>query len=365
MGRNHENAVRPELENEMNQVTEETARQSEKAENQPEKVENQPEETENQSEEAENQIREAERQSEGTEEQSEKVVNESEKIAMKVSVNSIIVNVLLSLFKLIAGLAGRSGAMVSDAVHSISDVLSTFVVMAGVKLAGKKSDHNHQYGHERMECVAAIILAVFLAATGLGIGYGGLVKIVEGDYGDLSVPGLVALVMALVSVAVKEAMYWYTRHAAKKINSGALMADAWHHRSDAMSSIGSFAGILGARLGFPVLDPVASVVICVFIIKAAADIFIDAVRKMTDESCDDKTVEQMRGVILSQKDVLGLDDIRTRMFGSKVYVDIEICADGEKTLNETHKIAETVHEAIEREFTDVKHCMVHVNPAKG
>lgn len=336
MGKHNENAVRPELEKEMERITGETAKQSE----------------------------ETESQSVETVKQSEKTVNESEKIAMRVSVNSIIVNVLLSLFKLIAGLAGRSGAMISDAVHSISDVLSTFVVMAGVKMAGKKSDHNHQYGHERMECVAAIILAVFLAATGLGIGYGGLAKIVEGDYGDLSVPGLIALVMALVSVAAKEAMYWYTRHAAKKINSGALMADAWHHRSDAMSSIGSFAGILGARLGFPVLDPVASVVICVFIIKAAADIFIDAVRKMTDESCDDKTVEQMRSVVLSQQDVLGLDDMRTRMFGSRIYVDIEICADGEKTLNETHRIAEAVHDAIEREFTDVKHCMVHVNPAK-
>ena len=118
-----------------------------------------------------------------------KVVNESERIAMRVSVNSIIVNVLLSLLKLIAGLAGRSGAMVSDAVHSISDVLSTFVVMAGVKIAGKKSDHNHPYGHERMECVAAIILAIFLSATGLGIGYGGIVKIVERHYGDLTVPG--------------------------------------------------------------------------------------------------------------------------------------------------------------------------------
>ena len=209
----------------------------------------------------------------------EKETNASEKIAMKVSVNSIIVNVLLSLLKLIAGVVGRSGAMVSDAVHSISDVLSTFVVMAGVKMAGKKSDHNHQYGHERMECVAAIILAVFLAATGLGIGYGGIVKIVEGGYGELSVPGLIAMVMALISVVTKEAMYWYTRHAARKIHSGALMADAWHHRSDAMSSIGSFAGIMGARLGFPVLDPVASVVICVFIIKAAADIFIDAGNK--------------------------------------------------------------------------------------
>lgn len=339
MGKHNENAVSPELENGIESVTEKTA-------NKPEKM-----------------VEESEKTVKSVKE-SEKTVNESEKIAMKVSVNSIIVNVLLSLFKLIAGLVGRSGAMISDAVHSFSDVLSTFVVMAGVKMAGKKSDHNHQYGHERMECVAAIILAVFLAATGLGIGYGGIVKIVGRDYGDLSVPGVIALVMALVSVATKEAMYWYTRHAAKKINSGALMADAWHHRSDAMSSIGSFAGILGARLGFPVLDPVASVVICVFIIKAAADIFIDAVRKMTDESCDDKTVDEMRGVVLSQKDVLGLDDIRTRMFGSKIYVDIEICADGEKTLNETHRIAEAVHDAIEREFTDVKHCMVHVNPAK-
>lgn len=293
------------------------------------------------------------------------VTKTAESIAMRVSVNSVLVNLALSILKLIAGIWGKSGAMVSDAVHSASDVMSTFVVMAGVKLAGKESDKEHPYGHERMECVAAIVLSIFLAATGLGIGYSGISKIIAGNFEALAIPGILALGMAVFSVVVKEGMYWYTIHAAKKIRSSALKADAWHHRSDALSSIGSFLGILGARMGFPVLDPVASVVICGFIVKAAVDIFIDAIKKMLDEACDDNTVEEMRHCVLRQTGVLGLDNMKTRIFGSRVYVDIEISANGEKTLNETHEIAESVHDAIEAEFTDVKHCMVHVNPAKG
>ena len=287
----------------------------------------------------------------------------NEQIAMSVSVNSIIVNVLLSAFKLIAGIVSASSAMVSDAVHSASDVFSTFVVIIGVKISGKESDLKHQYGHERLECVTSILLAIVLAATGIGIGISGAKKILSGDYSTLKIPGLLALIAAVLSVVVKEAMYWYTRAAAKKINSGALMADAWHHRSDSLSSIGSFAGILGARMGFPVLDAVASVIICIFIVWAAVSIFIDAVRKLTDEACDQETVDKMLDIIKSQDGVIGVDDIKTRMFGNKIYVDIEISADGEKTLNETHYIAMMVHNAIEQNIKDVKHCMVHVNPA--
>ena len=134
----------------------------------------------------------------------------------------------------------------------------------------------HQYGHERLECVAAILLSVVLFATGAGIGIGGIKKIILNDYESLTVPGLLAMAAAIISIAVKEGMYWYTRNAARKIDSSALMADAWHHRSDALSSIGSLAGIAGARMGFPICDPIASVIICVFIIKAAVDIFRDA-----------------------------------------------------------------------------------------
>ena len=286
----------------------------------------------------------------------------NEQIAMRVSCISIIVNVVLSAFKLFAGVFAHSAAMVSDAAHSLSDVFSTIIVMVGVKLANQKPDKEHPYGHERFECVAAIVLAAILVATGVGIGWTGVQKVIAGSYGDLAIPGVLALVAAIVSIIVKEGMYWYTRRAAKKIDSSALMADAWHHRSDALSSVGSFVGIFGARLGFPILDPLACVVICLFILKAAVDIFRDAIGKMTDKSCDDQTSAKMQEVILSEESVVGIDQLKTRLFGDKIYVDVEICVDGSATLEQAHSIAQRVHDAIEEQFPKVKHCMVHVNP---
>lgn len=289
---------------------------------------------------------------------------QNQKIAMHVSTVSIAVNLLLSLGKLLAGIFGRSGAMISDAVHSASDVFSTVIVIIGVRISSKKSDTNHPYGHERLECVASVILATILLATGIGIGLGGLRTILSGDYETLAVPGVTALAAAAVSIAVKEWMYWYTRAAARKINSGAMMADAWHHRSDSLSSIGAFIGIAGSRMGYPVLDSVACLGISVFIAKAAYEIFMDAVDKMVDKACDTKTEAEIRRVVLSEEGVLGIDRLMTRLFGAKMYVDIEIAADGNKTLYETHDIAERVHDAIEENFPEVKHCMVHVNPAR-
>jgi len=290
------------------------------------------------------------------------MVKTNEQIAVRVAWNTIIGNMLLSAFKLFAGVFAHSGAMLSDAVHTLSDVLSTVIVLIGVKLANQKSDKEHPYGHERMECVAAIVLAAILFATGIGIGYTGVQKIIAGNYGELVVPGVLALVAAVVSIVVKEAMYWYTRAAANKIDSGALMADAWHHRSDALSSIGSFAGIFGARLGFPILDPVACVVICLFIIKAAVSIFMDSIGKMTDKACDDVVIEEIRAAILAQEDVVGIDQIKTRLFGDKIYVDVDISTNGDATLNEAHDVAEQVHDDIEAKFPKVKHCMIHMNP---
>lgn len=286
----------------------------------------------------------------------------SEQIAMRVSKNSILVNVILSLGKMLAGILGNSTAMISDAVHSASDVFSTIIVIIGVKISGKESDENHPYGHERLECVAAILLAVILAGTGIGIGYGGVMVIWRGEASEIAIPTLLPLAAAIFSIVIKEAMYWYTIFAAKQIRSGALKADAWHHRSDALSSIGSFVGILGAKLGFPVLDPLASIIICGFILKAAFDIFRDAVGKLTDEACDSQLTAQMRHVIMAMEGVDAIDDMKTRMFGNKVYVDIEIGCDGSITLFEAHEIAENVHDRIENQFPDVKHCMVHVNP---
>ena len=241
----------------------------------------------------------------------------NEQIAMQVSANSIAVNLMLSIFKLIAGLLASSGAMISDAIHSASDVFSTIIVIIGVKISGKASDEDHPYGHDRFECVASIILAILLGVTGVGIGLTGVQKLMAGHYDTLAVPGMLALAAAVISIVVKEIMYWYTRNAAKKINSGALMADAWHHRSDALSSVGSFVGIFGARMGFPMLDPLASVVICLFVVKAAVDIFRDAISKMTDKSCDQKTVNEMHDCIMNIQGVERIDLLKTRIFGSK------------------------------------------------
>ena len=284
-----------------------------------------------------------------------------EKIAMKVSIISIIANVVLAAFKLVAGILAHSSAMLSDAIHSASDVFSTFVVMIGIKIASKEPDEEHPYGHERMECVAAIILATILCITGLGIGKNALSNI-TGNSGEMAVPGVLALIAAIVSIIVKEAMFWYTRHYAKKIDSGALMADAWHHRSDALSSIGAFIGIIFARMGYVMMDSIACLVICVFIVKAAYDIFKDAVDKMVDKSCSIEVEDEIRAIVMAEDGVRGIDSLSTRLFGNKMYVDLEIRADGEKTLNETHEIAEAVHDSIEARFEKVKHIMVHVNP---
>lgn len=288
-----------------------------------------------------------------------------EKAAMKVSTVSIAANVVLTVLKLTAGIIAHSAAMISDAIHSASDVFSTIVVIIGIKISAKASDKDHPYGHERLECVAAIVLATILAATGLGIGYSAVTKIIGGEYTALAVPGILALIAAVISILVKEGMYQYTRIYAKKIDSSALMADAWHHRSDALSSVGALIGIAGARMGLPILDPAASLVICFFIEKAAYDIFMDAVDKMVDKACDEETENRLRACAMEQDGVMGIDLLHTRVFGNKIYVDIEISADGGKTLRESHGIAECVHDSIEQTFPKVKHIMVHVNPAEN
>ena len=288
---------------------------------------------------------------------------EFQKIANKVSFLTILANTGLSLLKLLAGILAHSSAMISDAIHSASDVFSTVVVIIGIRLAAKEPDKEHPYGHERLECVAAIVLAIVLLITGLGIGADALGKIMKGNYDNLQTPGVPALIAAILSIAVKEGMYWYTRFYAIKIDSSALMADAWHHRSDAFSSIGALIGIAGARLGYPIMDSVASLVIFLFIVKAAYDIFKDALDKMVDHSCDEETEKAIYACVMKNEKVLGIDLLQTRIFGNKIYVDVEIAADGSYTLREAHTIAEAVHEDIEKNFPKVKHIMIHVNPA--
>lgn len=284
-------------------------------------------------------------------------------VVRNLSLVSIIGNILLSGFKMFAGIAGHSGAMVSDAIHSLSDVITTFIAYFGVKISKRGADKAHPYGHDRIECVASLILGLILLITGLGVGKVGLEKILDGHYETLAVPTTIALVAAVLSIVGKEAMYWYTRHYAKLINSAAFMADAWHHRSDAFSSIGSLIGIGGAMLGFPVLDSVASVVICLFILKVSYDILKDALTKMLDTSCGDAYEQELADYIAAQEDVVAVDLLHSRMFGNKVYVDLEISVDGNKTLWDAHAVADRVHNRVEEKFPDIKHIMIHINPA--
>lgn len=284
-------------------------------------------------------------------------------VIRRLSLVSLIGNALLSGFKLLAGVWGHSGAMISDAIHSFSDGLTTFIAWFGVKVSRRAADASHPYGHERLECVASLFLGIVLMGTGIGVGRAGLETIFSGQYETITPPGAIARA-AVLSIVSKEAMYWYTRYYAKLIHSDAFMADAWHHRSDAFSSIGSLIGIGGAMLGFPVMDSVASVVICVFILKVAYDILKDAVVKMLDTSCGEQYEAELQKFVSEQKDVVCVDTLHSRMFGSKVYVDLEIEVDGSKTLQEAHDVAERVHTELEHRFPDIKHVMVHLNPAE-
>ena len=284
-------------------------------------------------------------------------------IIRKMSLISLIGNTVLSGFKLFAGVIGNSGAMISDAIHSFSDVLTTLIAWIGVKVSKKAADEAHPYGHERMECVASLLLGLVLMATGLGVGRVGVDNIIANNYETLAIPKLIALAASVVSILGKEAMFWYTRYYAKLINSSAFMADAWHHRSDAISSIGSFIGIAGAMLGFPVMDSVASVVICLFILKVAYDILRDALMKMLDTSCGEAYENQLTHYIAEKEDVRSVDLLHSRMFGNKVFIELEISVDGDKSLRDAHAVAELVHEDVELNFPEIKHIMIHVNPA--
>ena len=288
--------------------------------------------------------------------------HEVKTIAMRVSLVGIVGNILLSIIKLIAGILGHSDAMLTDAIHSTSDVLGNVIALVGIFLARKQSDVNHEYGHDRLECVASIILSIILLITGVKIGVEGIQKVFMHSSTQIVIPGPIALVVAVLSIVVKEGMFQYTKYFAQTIHSDALMACAWDHRSDALSSIGAGIGIEAAMLDYPKFDSIASIVICLFIIRTAILIFKDSIDKMVDKACDKKTEAFMKNMILKVDGVYGIDLLQTRLFGSKVYVDVEISVDKNLTVYQGHEIAVVVHDTIEREFPLVKHCMVHVNP---
>ncbi len=286
---------------------------------------------------------------------------------LRMAIVGILGNIFLAVFKLIAGIIGNSSAMLSDAIHTVSDVFATIVAFIGVSFSKKKADREHPYGHERIECVASLILSFILFATGIGIGWNCLVSIFTGAYKTDGEPGMLPVIAAAVSIITKEAMFWYTMYYAKKLRSSVFKADAWHHRSDALSSIGALVGIIGARNGFPILDKVAGIIICILIIGVALEIFRDAVDKVLDTACDEEFEQRLMDCIedfsYEHHQKIGIDTLRTRRFGEKIYAELEINMDGNMSLHDAHEVAEQLHDQIEKSFLDIKHVMIHVNPS--
>lgn len=284
---------------------------------------------------------------------------DSQKIANRVGKVTIIWNVILSVAKFIAGIVGKSSAMISDSVHSLSDVISTIVAMIGIKIANKTSDDDHQYGHEKYECIASILLAFILFVTGISIALKGFEKFISGENIE---PTYIALVAAIISIIVKEIMYRYTIYYGNKINSVALKADAHHHRSDALSSIGAAIGIITSMAGFIYGDIIASFIIAIIICIEAVNIFKESMDKLVDKACDKSIITNIENIINNINGVENIDRLRTRQFGSKIYIDVDIAVNGDLKLTQAHDIAEDVHDTIEHQIKDCKHIMVHVNP---
>ncbi|HEY4544017.1 MAG TPA: cation diffusion facilitator family transporter [Tissierellaceae bacterium] len=278
---------------------------------------------------------------------------------MRVSKITLILNLVLSVVKVISGLIGRSSAMIADGIHTLSDVLTTVVVLLGLKVSSKKADDDHPYGHERYESIFAKLLSLILLVTGAFIGYEALKTLIQGN---IKQPGQIALIAAFISILTKEAMYRYTIKTAKKIKSISMEADAWHHRSDAFSSIGTFIGILGARVGFPALDPIAGIVVAIMVIKVGVDLYLKSIRELVDESASEEIINEINKIASSTKGVINVNRLRTRVFGNRIFVDIDIQVDPNITVKEGHDISAVLHDRLESEITDIKHTMVHVEP---
>ncbi len=284
-----------------------------------------------------------------------------EQIGNRTILITVVMNIFLSLIKLLAGFIGHSTSMISDGVHSLSDVISSIGVFIGLRISQKPADIDHPYGHEKFEAVLSKILAFILFLTGLSIGYSAIETIVSSSY---IIPKMMTIWAALLSIGVKEWMYHYTIRQAKKIESTALAADALHHRSDSLSSIGALIGIIGARLGFPILDPLAALVITLIILKVAIEIFVEATNQVIDKAASPELVNEIIQQIQSVNGVLAIDSLKTRVHSNRIYVDLEISVEATLSLIEAHTIAEAVHYQLEQNIHKIKHCTVHVNPLK-
>ena len=291
-----------------------------------------------------------------------------EKGIYKVTIVGSIVNFLLLVFKFFAGIAGHSAAMLADAVHSLSDFITDIVVIVFVRIAGKPEDKGHDYGHGKYETLATAIIGLLLLCVGFGIFWNGASSIytfLQG--GQLESPGVVALVAAWVSIVSKEILYQYTVIQGKKLNSQAVVANAWHHRSDALSSIGTAIGIGGAILlgdHWRVLDPIAAVVVSFFIMKVSVQLLIPCVDELLEKSLPDDVEKEIEQTVLSFPGVSQPHHLRTRRIGSYYAIEIHVRMDGKITLEEAHGTATAIENKLKEMFGKGTHVGIHVEPTK-
>lgn len=280
--------------------------------------------------------------------------------ANKVTIISILWNVVLSIFKIFAGIVGKSNAMIADGAHSATDIISSIGVLIGNKISRIPKDKEHNYGHEKAETLVSFLLAIFLVILSIKIGYSSLYLLFH--LNEVQIPTTFPLVISIISVIIKEYQYRITIKVAKKINSPSLKADAWHHRSDAFSSIAAFFGILGAILGFKALDPIASIVVAIFIAKVGVDILIGSANELMDISLDEDKEATIKAMVDKVDGIKSLREIKTRKYGPMAYVDLVICVDKDISVFDGHKIASDLENLILNKMEFIKGVIVHVEP---
>lgn len=297
-----------------------------------------------------------------------KTASSREKEIYKVTIAGSIVNFLLLLFKFAAGILGHSAAMLADAVHSLSDFITDLIVLVFVRISNKPQDKGHDYGHGKYETLATAIIGIFLSVVGLGIFWNGASTIYAWTQGEqLEAPGMVALIAALISILAKELLYQYTVKKGKYLNSQAVVANAWHHRSDALSSIGTAIGIGGAILlgeQWRVLDPIAAVVVSVFIVKVAVSLLIPCIDELLEKSLPDEEEKMIEETLLSFPGVGEPHHLRTRRIGSYCAIEVHVRMDGKITLEEAHNTATAIEDKLKEMFGKGTLINIHVEPTK-
>ena len=294
--------------------------------------------------------------------------NTREKSIFRVTWIGSIVNFLLLVLKFISGIVGHSSAMVADAVHSLSDFITDIIVIVFVKISGKPEDEDHKYGHGKYETLATALIGIALFAVGIGLLVNGATKVSEVINGAvLPAPSMIALVVAAVSIIAKEILYRYTVYIGQNLNSQAVIANAWHHRSDALSSIGTLVGIGGAIfLGerWRILDPIAAIVVSAFIIKVAIDLIKPCIDELLERSLPAETEKQILGIITSFPEVSSPHHLRTRRIGNHIAIEVHLRMDGQTTLENAHAIATAVEKRLKEEFGPDTHIGIHMEPIK-